>query len=166
MRWNENFGTTGAWDPTGCTLIETNAVETKCECVHFGAQVWQMILYYPNPKCIFILPYSALTHCWNWQNGHDNHNLSADIDLMGYQFRDRKKLTRGQWPFRSAGKRAMMSIANDVNLLWVFCKLSSCRRAQPPALFCRWLSTFIPTTFCYLGLIEHNFNNVATLDNR
>ena len=92
MRWNENFGTTGAWDPTGCTLIETNAVETKCECVHFGAQVWQMILYYPNPKCIFILPYSALTHCWNWQNGHDNHNLSADIDLMGYQFRDRKKL--------------------------------------------------------------------------
>ena len=116
VRWNENFGTTGAWDPTGCTLIETNAVETKCECVHFGAQVWQMILYYPNPKCIFILPYSALTHCWNWQNGHDNHNLSADIDLMGYQFRDRKKLTRGQWPFRSAGKRAMIIMASDVNL--------------------------------------------------
>ena len=39
VRWNEDFGTTGAWDPTGCTLIETDALQTKCECVHFGAQV-------------------------------------------------------------------------------------------------------------------------------
>ena len=39
MRWNEDFGTNGAWDPTGCTLIKTDALETKCECMHFGAQV-------------------------------------------------------------------------------------------------------------------------------
>ena len=26
--------------------------------------------------------------------------------------------TRGQWPFRSAGKRAMMSIASELNKIW------------------------------------------------
>ncbi len=35
--WNENFGSSGAWDPSGCTLVETDAEKTKCECHEFGS---------------------------------------------------------------------------------------------------------------------------------
>ena len=37
VRWNENYGSRGAWDPNGCTLVETNAEKTKCECANFGS---------------------------------------------------------------------------------------------------------------------------------
>ncbi len=35
--WNEDFGSSGAWDPNGCTLVETDAEKTKCECHSFGS---------------------------------------------------------------------------------------------------------------------------------
>ncbi len=35
--WNDNYGASGAWDPNGCKLIETDAVKTKCECARFGS---------------------------------------------------------------------------------------------------------------------------------
>ena len=35
--WNDKFGMTGAWDPNGCNLIETDAFTTSCECENFGA---------------------------------------------------------------------------------------------------------------------------------
>lgn len=35
--WNENFGTNGAWDTTGCNLVETDANKTKCECEAIGS---------------------------------------------------------------------------------------------------------------------------------
>lgn len=34
--WNEKYGPAGAWDPTGCTLKETNSNSTICECENFG----------------------------------------------------------------------------------------------------------------------------------
>lgn len=35
--WNDQFGMSGAWDPNGCNLIETDAFTTSCECENFGA---------------------------------------------------------------------------------------------------------------------------------
>ena len=35
--WNDQFGMSGAWDPNGCNLVETDALTTSCECEHFGA---------------------------------------------------------------------------------------------------------------------------------
>ena len=73
MRWNENFGTTGAWDPAGCTLIETNALETKCECVHFGAQVRSRndilvtkahLNQIEDSEDWQVIPVGVTGHCW------------------------------------------------------------------------------------------------------
>ena len=35
--WNEDFGSSGAWDPVGCYLRETDANKTECECENFGS---------------------------------------------------------------------------------------------------------------------------------
>ena len=35
--WNENFGSNGAWDTTGCKLINTDEEKTECQCSTLGA---------------------------------------------------------------------------------------------------------------------------------
>lgn len=35
--WNPNFGTNGAWDPSACTTVATDAEKTTCKCRRFGA---------------------------------------------------------------------------------------------------------------------------------
>jgi hypothetical protein len=35
--WNPDFGTSGAWDPAFCSVVETSPEVTSCECKRFGS---------------------------------------------------------------------------------------------------------------------------------
>lgn len=35
--WNEGFGSSGAWDPVECKVVETSEEKTTCECREFGS---------------------------------------------------------------------------------------------------------------------------------
>ena len=36
MLWNDDFGVNGAWDPSSCRVVETDAEKTTCACEKFG----------------------------------------------------------------------------------------------------------------------------------
>lgn len=63
--WNEDFGYNGAWDPTECRLVVTDADKTTCECFRFGAMAVLVEMsdkFEVNDKCFIpeILKYVGM----------------------------------------------------------------------------------------------------------
>ena len=100
-----------------------------------GAEIWGYPLMYPYPypglhyvrRPLRITQLDKITFCfWEPTKKADNKRMAKQMrSVFIFKYRVAVSLdtyipsnqkTRGQWPFRSAGKRAMIIMASDVNL--------------------------------------------------